>query len=390
MGEITTRRGFALFVLVTVVSLAFVLTSCVRFDGVVDFEADPVSGRRPLTIQFTPLVQGDIDRYIWNFGDGTVSTERTPEHTYSGGGNYTVMLTVIPRQGNPTTARKDDYITVTSGFGTQVGARLFWTRPDPNDSDRSLIQRVSMDNNGNAGEIATVLGVEGWSIKDIVLGGSQVLWVESKGISESRVRSARASDGSDVETIKTGSEYSLGIEVSAWCDYESETCEYIVYWAEFFQGEIIGRDIIHGIERTLVTGRVNPRNLALDSTNNMLYWTEEGAILRTSAVLPGPNSSNKITSLVAWVRPQGFALDLDGGKMYWAENGKIRRANLDGTEIETILQVDTYHIAVDHNGNRLYWVDGGRIKRAHLDGTNVETVVDGLGNPGGLHVVGTP
>lgn len=33
-----------------------------------------------------------LDHYLWNFGDGTTSSERAPEHTYANAGRYTVTL----------------------------------------------------------------------------------------------------------------------------------------------------------------------------------------------------------------------------------------------------------------------------------------------------------
>ena len=126
VGRMTTRRCVVSLAFIAGLAASLLIAGCARFDGVVDFEADPRSGRRPLTVQFTPLVSGEIKRWIWNFGDGTVSTERSPEHTYTNGGSYRVSLTVFPRRGEPTTASKDSYITVTSGLGaTPIGPQLY-------------------------------------------------------------------------------------------------------------------------------------------------------------------------------------------------------------------------------------------------------------------------
>lgn len=69
-----------------------------------------------------------------------------------------------------------------------------------------------------------------------------------------------------------------------------------------------------------------------------------------------------------------------GQKMYWADEGSIRRANLDGTESETLVP-DTFAngIALDLDARKMYWTIEGGVERANLDGSNVETVVDGLG-----------
>lgn len=101
------------------VCIALLLSGCARFDGVVDFAADPTSGKRPLSVQFTPIVEGSVRRYVWSFGDGQTSTERSPEHTYVNAGAYTVILMVDPRRGEPTSALKEDYVTVSAGgFGS--------------------------------------------------------------------------------------------------------------------------------------------------------------------------------------------------------------------------------------------------------------------------------
>ena len=47
------------------------------------------------TIEFTNSSTG-ADEYLWDFGDGTTSTEFEPTHTYSDTGTYTVTLIAVP------------------------------------------------------------------------------------------------------------------------------------------------------------------------------------------------------------------------------------------------------------------------------------------------------
>jgi PKD repeat protein len=69
---------------------------------VADFTAVPRSGNSPLVVQFTDTSTGNIISRLWNFGDGTTSTERNPSHTYLKEGSYTVSLTVTGPGGSDT------------------------------------------------------------------------------------------------------------------------------------------------------------------------------------------------------------------------------------------------------------------------------------------------
>ena len=55
-----------------------------------DFDADASA----LTVIFTDLSTGNVEKYVWSFGDGKKSTQRNPVHTYRVEGTYTVGLTV--------------------------------------------------------------------------------------------------------------------------------------------------------------------------------------------------------------------------------------------------------------------------------------------------------
>ncbi|MEI6292095.1 MAG: PKD domain-containing protein [Methanomicrobiales archaeon] len=65
-----------------------------------DFAAMPTSGQLPLNVQFTDLSKGIPTKWTWNFGDGSVSSERTPVHKYTVPGSYTVSLVVENKFGS--------------------------------------------------------------------------------------------------------------------------------------------------------------------------------------------------------------------------------------------------------------------------------------------------
>ena len=83
---------------------------------IVDFNATPISGMKPLGVQFwdaTLAANPANNTYLWTFGDGNTSTEINPPHTYGSSGIYTVNLTVTEITGNNATLSKPFYIHVT-------------------------------------------------------------------------------------------------------------------------------------------------------------------------------------------------------------------------------------------------------------------------------------
>jgi PKD repeat protein len=77
----------------------------------VDFTANPRSGYRPLSVQFTDQSVGSILAHLWDFGDGATSTLTNPLHTYDTTGIFTVTLTVTGSVA-ANTQIKPAYITV--------------------------------------------------------------------------------------------------------------------------------------------------------------------------------------------------------------------------------------------------------------------------------------
>lgn len=63
------------------------------------FEVDKASGTAPLSVQFKSLVTAEVTDYLWDFGDGTTSTQANPSHAFDPG-TYTVSLTVTGPGGS--------------------------------------------------------------------------------------------------------------------------------------------------------------------------------------------------------------------------------------------------------------------------------------------------
>jgi len=76
-----------------------------------DFTAEITSGRAPLTVAFRDTSRGsNITTWLWNFGDGTTSTERNPTHTFSEPNLYDVTLTVTNAEGQSSSEVRRGYI----------------------------------------------------------------------------------------------------------------------------------------------------------------------------------------------------------------------------------------------------------------------------------------
>ncbi len=81
----------------------------------VSFSGNQTSGEGSLTVQFVDQsATGDFEvtAWAWDFGDGGMSTEQNPEHTYTAPGVYDVGLTVTTALGD-SMATEAGYITVT-------------------------------------------------------------------------------------------------------------------------------------------------------------------------------------------------------------------------------------------------------------------------------------
>ncbi len=87
--------------------------------------------------------------------------------------------------------------------------------------------------------------------------------------------------------------------------------------------------------------------------------------------------------------PDGLDVDVEAERIYWtnmgnpaANDGSIERADLNGGNRKTIIPKGATftpkQLRLDKKGGKLYWSDreGMRVMRANLDGSNIETLVE--------------
>ena len=170
------------------------------------------------------------------------------------------------------------------------------------------------------------------------------------------------------------------------------------------------------LKTVLDEGRKLPDGLALDVAAGHIYWTNmgdpernDGSIMRSD--LDGKNMIT-IVPPGGTFTPKQLQLEKRSGKLYWSdrEGMRVMRANLDGTEIQTLVDTSLgdsrpgsdqrkwcVGIAVDPDGGKFYWTQKGghdagwgRIFRANIQvpqgqsaesRTDIELLYDDLPEP---------
>jgi DNA-binding beta-propeller fold protein YncE len=168
--------------------------------------------------------------------------------------------------------------------------------------------------------------------------------------------------------------------------------------------------------RVLVAGRAGiPDGIAVDVERRHVYWTimgrprdDDGMIERVD--LDGRNLTTVVPAGGTFT-PKQLRLDAVHRKLYWSdrEGMRVMRANLDGSNVETLVEtargaaarLDARNwcvgIALDVPGGKVYWTQKGSdnagvgtIRRAGLElpkgedaahRSDIETLFDGLSEP---------
>jgi hypothetical protein len=166
-----------------------------------------------------------------------------------------------------------------------------------------------------------------------------------------------------------------------------------VYLADGNTSKISRVELATGDREVMFVAPAGPAAIAVDSVGNWLYWSTGAAEYRIYRSRPDGSERQMLVQLPVWANCSSnctptatdLAVDPVGGKMYWTSGGgnnipgRIWRANLDGTQVETIITQGTYpqSIALDVDRGYLYWSDhgAGALYRAKLNGSDVRTII---------------
>ncbi len=82
------------------------------------FRGFPKVGESPLTVSFNNFsIDTSNSKFLWDFGDGSTSTEVSPAHTYLAEGDYSVQLRMVTSTGGNGITSKLNYIKVRNDQG---------------------------------------------------------------------------------------------------------------------------------------------------------------------------------------------------------------------------------------------------------------------------------
>ncbi|RLC65549.1 MAG: hypothetical protein DRI48_06595 [Chloroflexi bacterium] len=141
-------------------------------------------------------------------------------------------------------------------------------------------------------------------------------------------------------------------------------------------------------ETVITTG--HPRHLTIDRQGRKIYWISTDGLIRRANL-----DGSEVESIVTIPGAKG-AIGIDpiprqsgAAKLYWTQkDDAIYRANLDGSDVEVVVPAGSAwvwrnNLVINTIVGELYWSEGntGKVYRSDLNGGHVETLVTGLDHP---------
>lgn len=183
---------------------------------------------------------------------------------------------------------------------------------------------------------------------------------------------------------------------AAWATTDARGDKPMLYWTQtdFHSGSVQRSPLTGavGVYRTVLRDIERPWGMVLDLKARKMYWVDYALGVIRRANLDGSD----VETLVSGIK-EVFDLDIDfaEGKMYWVRCGAgnqsvMERSNLDGSQRERLAWAGTHCFAavtIDAASRKIYWTQfhpEDRLRRANLDGSKIEDVVLGGVRSGGI------
>ncbi len=259
---------------------------------------------------------GSITSYAWDFGDGATGAGATPQHTYAGGGTYTVSLTVTDNRSGTDTATqqvhaatnavdiayvgtdvynantKNATVTVPSAVQAGDGLLLTFTDNDPTKTVTPPAGWTQVDTQTNGIAVSTVwqriatAGSAGSSVSvglsDYAKGNLRVLAYRGTSATSPVAASAKAADPANTlsHTTPQAAVSAAGSwVVSSWSDKSSTTTAWTAPGGVTSRGVSVGTSggrvtsLTADSGGTVPTGPYGGLTATTDAVSRGLMWT---------------------------------------------------------------------------------------------------------------------
>lgn len=392
------QTKFLNYILISFLSLAFI--SCQNDDDAIlpqsqaEFTASATEVKIGEDIQFTNNSQ-NATAYLWSFGDGTTSNQVSPKKSYQSSSVFLVSL-VSTGSGGSTISNMEIKVTPASGFTVADEDNLIATMPvqftNTSLGATSYSWSFGADNNATSTEenptfafpsagtysvtlTATSAAGATTFTKEVIVGmapesPAELFYID---YSDDYMRKLIL-DGSGTITDVLNLAGRAGVNMA----YDAVNDK--IYFSDFDTtsfGNIWRMNSDTSELEVIVENIEDPYDIALDVAGNKMYWVDDAGNV-SRANLDGSNAEIGIINIPG-AALRGIALDLKNSKMYVydVEFEHLHIANLDGSNPSEIISgIFGYAVTVDTENNKIYFEDKRSLKRANLDGSNIETVAD--------------
>ncbi len=200
------------------------------------------------------------------------------------------------------------------------------------------------------------------------------------GVSSSNISSAKF-DGTDIQQA-------VAISGQTY-DMETDFYKGVLYWGDSRSVKKANTD---GTSiQTLYTGSSTVGGLALDLTNNKLYFTEYGGGTNIRITRCNTDGTGLETIYTSANSGETYTLSISTTlqKLYWTErnsitNNYVRRCNLDGTNVETLMTTTKFipGLTIDEKNQKLYlaYYNNNEVRTTDMTCSTEPTLVFGSSN----------